>query len=114
MNDRVFAAAVLAELAAQGYEFDPASILALLQLLLPIIQNLPCFKKSLKAMQANIDNEYREYCRNPRNRCPPKARKAMKDELGITDRNEQNDAWGAVCKVSFANSAFVAKKLIAA
>ena len=114
MTEKQFAAALKPELDDAGYGFDPTMIITLLTLLMPIIQNLPCFKKSKKVVAANIDSEFRDCCKKKRGRCPLKARRAMKDKLDMTDKDEQDDVWACVCKVAFANRDAVAAKLVAA
>lgn len=58
MTEKQFAAKV-----ASRVGFDPVTILTLLQLLMPIIMALPCFKKSEAKLKAGIDAEYRETLR---------------------------------------------------
>jgi hypothetical protein len=111
MSQKVFAEKVAAEMTEYG--FDPMTILTLLSLLLPLIQNLPCFKKSQKHMEKQIDGEYRECCKKRAGRCPPRIRQALKRE-GYTDREVQDALWSKMNKVAFANNQAVAAAMVAA
>jgi hypothetical protein len=111
-SERAFAARVAARLPAG---FDPTTIALLLQLLMPIIMNLPCFKnakRKQKALEANITEAYRDCCKRKKNRIPARANRIM-EKHGYDAQEDREALWDAMLAESFADAPNVAKKLIA-
>lgn len=105
MTQKQFAAKV-----ASRVGFDPATIITLLTLLLPLIQQLPCFKKSAAKLKAGIDEEYRETLK--RKGPPPRIAQALKKE-GYVTKEARREVWEAMCCEAFANRDAVAAALAA-
>ncbi len=111
MTKRAYATAVSGELEKQGYGFSIDEILLLIDKLLPYIQKLPCFKKNVPVMSANMAEEYRQCLRKQGGRITPEIRKAMRSE-GYEYRSQQNNIWKAMNHVGFVNSTQVATLLV--
>jgi hypothetical protein len=95
----------------QEMGLDPITIAAAIAALIAAVKLLPCFKKSQKAMEKNIDASYRGCCKK-HGRCNAKVRRALA-KAGYKDRDEQDRLWLAANKVGFANNQAVAAALVA-
>ena len=77
-------------------------ILELISLLLPLIKNLPCFKKSNTAvdLEENIVAAFRDSRLGRKDRCPARIHRAM-EKFGYGSRKFREKLWDSMTGAAF-------------
>src|SRR5688500_2134342 len=105
MTERQFSSKVATQVG-----FPLMEILALIQMLMPILQNLPCFKKADKA-QMGIAEAFQAVRKRKGDRVPARVAARMKTQ-GYTSKAVRERLWDAMCEVAFDNSKEVAAAMV--
>jgi hypothetical protein len=83
-----------------------AEVMALLMILWPLIQKLPCFERKKAKLMAAMVNEHRECCRN-KSRCPPRLRRVIE-----ANGASPSEFWRAMNVVAFSHDEEVATMMM--